>query len=90
MVKSVQNMVGKSTHPLSTEKCSSGTNMELHSTDAYEPQWPMAPKEVTSCGYTVGCLSVVPTPHHFKYGNNSLFKVTLTLIIVDYMMCIGR
>ncbi|XP_053354252.1 leucine-rich repeat-containing protein 7 isoform X12 [Clarias gariepinus] len=53
MVKSVQNMVGKSTHPLSTEKCSSGTNMELHSTDAYEPQWPMAPKEVTSCGYTM-------------------------------------
>ncbi|KAF4079319.1 hypothetical protein AMELA_G00191760 [Ameiurus melas] len=47
MVKSVQNMVGKSTHPLSTDKCSSGTNMELHSTDAYEPKWPMAPKEVT-------------------------------------------
>ncbi|XP_026777399.2 leucine-rich repeat-containing protein 7 isoform X7 [Pangasianodon hypophthalmus] len=47
MVKSVQNMVGKTTHPLSTEKCSSGTNMELHSTDAYEPKWPIAPKEVT-------------------------------------------
>ncbi|XP_058257925.1 leucine-rich repeat-containing protein 7 isoform X8 [Hemibagrus wyckioides] len=47
MVKSVQNMVGKTTHPLSTEKCSSGNNMELHSTDAYEPKWQIAPKEVT-------------------------------------------
>ncbi|TVK90639.1 Leucine-rich repeat-containing protein 7 [Bagarius yarrelli] len=46
MVKSVQNMVGKNPHPLSTENCSSGTNMELHSTDAYEAKWPMAPKEV--------------------------------------------
>ncbi|XP_026869352.1 leucine-rich repeat-containing protein 7 isoform X3 [Electrophorus electricus] len=47
MVKSVQNMVGKTTHPLGTEKCSSGTNMELHSKDKYEPPWPIAPKEVT-------------------------------------------
>ncbi|XP_051568736.1 leucine-rich repeat-containing protein 7-like isoform X17 [Myxocyprinus asiaticus] len=47
MVKSVQNLVGKTTHPLNTEKCSSGTNMELHSQDKYEPKWPMAPKEVT-------------------------------------------
>ncbi|XP_027003131.1 leucine-rich repeat-containing protein 7 isoform X5 [Tachysurus fulvidraco] len=47
MVKSVQNMVGKTTHPLSTEKCSSSNNMELHSTDAYEPKWQIAPKEVT-------------------------------------------
>ncbi|XP_030647352.1 leucine-rich repeat-containing protein 7 [Chanos chanos] len=48
MVKSVQNLVGKSTHPLSTEKCSSGTNMEHHTKDAYEQhtKWPMAPKEV--------------------------------------------
>ncbi|XP_042581856.1 leucine-rich repeat-containing protein 7-like isoform X10 [Cyprinus carpio] len=47
MVKSVQNLVGKTTHPLNTEKCSSGTNMELHSQDKYEPKWPIAPKEVT-------------------------------------------
>ncbi|XP_056114844.1 leucine-rich repeat-containing protein 7 isoform X9 [Rhinichthys klamathensis goyatoka] len=45
MVKSVQNLVGKTTHPLNTEKCSSGTNMELHSQDKYEPKWPIAPKE---------------------------------------------
>ncbi|XP_065096497.1 leucine-rich repeat-containing protein 7 isoform X7 [Paramisgurnus dabryanus] len=45
MVKSVQNLVGKSTHPLNTEKCSSGTNMEHHSQDKYEPKWPIAPKE---------------------------------------------
>ncbi|XP_026069476.1 leucine-rich repeat-containing protein 7-like isoform X7 [Carassius auratus] len=47
MVKSVQNLVGKTTHTLNTEKCSSGTNMELHSQDKYEPKWPIAPKEVT-------------------------------------------
>ncbi|XP_051986006.1 leucine-rich repeat-containing protein 7-like isoform X4 [Xyrauchen texanus] len=47
MVKSVQNLVGKSTHPLNTEKCTSGTNMELHSQDKYEAKWPIAPKEVT-------------------------------------------
>uniref|UniRef100_A0A8C2L026 Leucine rich repeat containing 7 n=1 Tax=Cyprinus carpio TaxID=7962 RepID=A0A8C2L026_CYPCA len=45
MVKSVQNLVGKTTHTLNTEKCSSGTNMELHSQDKYEPKWPIAPKE---------------------------------------------
>ncbi|XP_018582208.1 leucine-rich repeat-containing protein 7 isoform X3 [Scleropages formosus] len=47
MVKSVQNLVGKTSHVLSTEKCSSGTNMEHHSTEKYEPKWPIAPKEVT-------------------------------------------
>ncbi|XP_016135759.1 leucine-rich repeat-containing protein 7-like [Sinocyclocheilus grahami] len=47
MVKSVQNLVGKTTHTLNTEKCSSGTNMDLHSQDKYEPKWPIAPKEVT-------------------------------------------
>ncbi|KAA0712898.1 Leucine-rich repeat-containing protein 7 [Triplophysa tibetana] len=47
MVKSVQNLVGKNTHPLNTEKCSSGTNMELHSQDKYEHKWPIAPKELT-------------------------------------------
>ncbi|TRY77551.1 hypothetical protein DNTS_001962 [Danionella cerebrum] len=47
MVKSVQNLVGKSTHPLNTDKCSSGTNMELHGQDNYEPPWPLPPKEVT-------------------------------------------
>ncbi|XP_057194516.1 leucine-rich repeat-containing protein 7 isoform X6 [Triplophysa rosa] len=47
MVKSVQNLVGKTTHPLNTEKCSSGTNMELHSQDKYEHKWPIAPKELT-------------------------------------------
>uniref|UniRef100_A0A672M0H5 Leucine rich repeat containing 7 n=1 Tax=Sinocyclocheilus grahami TaxID=75366 RepID=A0A672M0H5_SINGR len=46
MVKSVQNLVGKTTHTLNTEKCSSGTNMDLHSQDKYEPKWPIAPKEV--------------------------------------------
>lgn len=46
MVKSVQSLVGKTIHPLNTEKCSSGTNMELHSQDKYEPKWPIAPKEV--------------------------------------------
>uniref|UniRef100_A0A8C9RUG8 Leucine rich repeat containing 7 n=1 Tax=Scleropages formosus TaxID=113540 RepID=A0A8C9RUG8_SCLFO len=46
MVKSVQNLVGKTSHVLSTEKCSSGTNMEHHSTEKYEPKWPIAPKEV--------------------------------------------
>uniref|UniRef100_A0A673KMM0 Leucine-rich repeat-containing protein 7 n=1 Tax=Sinocyclocheilus rhinocerous TaxID=307959 RepID=A0A673KMM0_9TELE len=45
MVKSVQNLVGKTTHTLNTEKCSSGTNMDLHSQDKYEPKWPIAPKE---------------------------------------------
>ncbi|XP_055068761.1 leucine-rich repeat-containing protein 7 isoform X12 [Misgurnus anguillicaudatus] len=45
MVKSVQNLVGKSTHPLNADKCSSGTNMEHHSQDKYEPKWPIAPKE---------------------------------------------
>ncbi|XP_056605903.1 leucine-rich repeat-containing protein 7 isoform X4 [Triplophysa dalaica] len=47
MVKSVQSLVGKTTHPLNTEKCSSGTNMELHSQDKYEHKWPIAPKELT-------------------------------------------
>uniref|UniRef100_A0A8C1L5A0 Leucine rich repeat containing 7 n=1 Tax=Cyprinus carpio TaxID=7962 RepID=A0A8C1L5A0_CYPCA len=47
MVKSVQNLVGKTTHTLNTEKCSSGTNMELHSQDKYEPKWPITSKEVT-------------------------------------------
>uniref|UniRef100_A0AAY4EXW5 Leucine-rich repeat-containing protein 7 n=1 Tax=Denticeps clupeoides TaxID=299321 RepID=A0AAY4EXW5_9TELE len=47
MVKSVQNLVGKAPHPLGTEKISSGTNMELHGKDKYEPKWPIAPKEVT-------------------------------------------
>uniref|UniRef100_A0A8C1L3W6 Leucine-rich repeat-containing protein 7 n=1 Tax=Cyprinus carpio TaxID=7962 RepID=A0A8C1L3W6_CYPCA len=45
MVKSVQNLVGKTTHTLNTEKCSSGTNMELHSQDKYEPKWPITSKE---------------------------------------------
>ncbi|MBN3307318.1 LRRC7 protein, partial [Amia calva] len=47
MVKSVQNLVGKTTHALSTEKCSSGTNMEHHGKDKYEHKWPIATKEVT-------------------------------------------
>uniref|UniRef100_A0A8C1WB14 Leucine-rich repeat-containing protein 7 n=2 Tax=Cyprinus carpio TaxID=7962 RepID=A0A8C1WB14_CYPCA len=47
MVKSVQNLVGKTTHTLNTEKCSSGTNMELHSQDKYEPKWPITSKEMT-------------------------------------------
>uniref|UniRef100_A0A3B3QC61 Leucine rich repeat containing 7 n=1 Tax=Paramormyrops kingsleyae TaxID=1676925 RepID=A0A3B3QC61_9TELE len=47
MVKSVQNLVGKTSHALSTEKCSSGTNMEHHAVDKYEAKWPIAPKEVT-------------------------------------------
>ncbi len=46
MVKSVQSLVGKTIHPLNTEKFSSGTNMEHHSQDNYEPKWPIAPKEV--------------------------------------------
>lgn len=47
MVKSVQNMVGKTTHPLSSSGTnSSGTNMELINKDKYEPKWPIAPKEV--------------------------------------------
>ncbi|KAG9350880.1 hypothetical protein JZ751_024769 [Albula glossodonta] len=46
MVKSVQNLVGKTGHPLSTEKCSSGTNMELPGKEKFEPKWPIAPKEV--------------------------------------------
>ncbi|XP_066522048.1 leucine-rich repeat-containing protein 7 isoform X5 [Hoplias malabaricus] len=47
MVKSVQNMVGK-THPLNSSGTnSSGTNMELINKDKYEPKWPIAPKEVT-------------------------------------------
>uniref|UniRef100_A0AAR2LJ22 PDZ domain-containing protein n=1 Tax=Pygocentrus nattereri TaxID=42514 RepID=A0AAR2LJ22_PYGNA len=46
MVKSVQNMVGKTTHPLSSSGTnSSGTNMELINKDKYEPKWPIAPKE---------------------------------------------
>uniref|UniRef100_A0A9J7X9D0 Leucine-rich repeat-containing protein 7 n=1 Tax=Cyprinus carpio carpio TaxID=630221 RepID=A0A9J7X9D0_CYPCA len=57
MVKSVQNLVGKTTHPLNTEKCSSGTNMELHSQDKYEPKWPIAPKEVMLLHLTLSqCL----------------------------------
>ncbi|XP_064859162.1 leucine-rich repeat-containing protein 7-like isoform X2 [Oncorhynchus nerka] len=44
MVKSVQNMVGKNQHPLSTN-CS-GTNMESRKQEQYEPPWPMPPKEV--------------------------------------------
>ncbi|XP_076134193.1 leucine-rich repeat-containing protein 7 [Alosa pseudoharengus] len=47
MVKSVQNLVGKTPHPLATDKCSSGTNMEHHNADKYDPPWPMPPKEVT-------------------------------------------
>ncbi|XP_055778685.1 leucine-rich repeat-containing protein 7-like isoform X13 [Salvelinus fontinalis] len=43
MVKSVQNMVGKNQHPLSTN-CS-GTNMESRKQEQYEPPWPMPPKE---------------------------------------------
>ncbi|XP_064189428.1 leucine-rich repeat-containing protein 7 isoform X5 [Anguilla rostrata] len=43
MVKSVQNLVGKASH--ATEKCSSGTNMELPGKDKFEPQWPIAAKE---------------------------------------------
>uniref|UniRef100_A0A4W5RK83 Leucine-rich repeat-containing protein 7 n=1 Tax=Hucho hucho TaxID=62062 RepID=A0A4W5RK83_9TELE len=45
MVKSVQNMVGKNQHPISTN-CS-GTNMESRKQEQYEPPWPMPPKEVT-------------------------------------------
>uniref|UniRef100_A0A8C7KK18 Leucine rich repeat containing 7 n=1 Tax=Oncorhynchus kisutch TaxID=8019 RepID=A0A8C7KK18_ONCKI len=44
MVKSVQNMVGKNQHPLSTN-CS-GTNMESRKQEQYEPPWPMPPKEM--------------------------------------------
>ncbi|XP_063057781.1 leucine-rich repeat-containing protein 7 [Engraulis encrasicolus] len=48
MVKSVQSLVGKTPHhPLATDKCSSGTNMEHHNADKYDPPWPMPPKEVT-------------------------------------------
>nr|XP_015212048.1 PREDICTED: leucine-rich repeat-containing protein 7 isoform X3 [Lepisosteus oculatus] len=47
MVKSVQNLVGKTTHALSTEKCTSGTNMDHHGKDKYEPKWPITTKEVT-------------------------------------------
>ncbi|XP_062854114.1 leucine-rich repeat-containing protein 7 isoform X1 [Trichomycterus rosablanca] len=46
MVKSVQNMVGKSVHPLATDKCMPGANMDLHASDSYEPKWPLPPKEV--------------------------------------------
>ncbi|XP_041704926.2 leucine-rich repeat-containing protein 7-like isoform X3 [Coregonus clupeaformis] len=46
MVKSVQNMVGKNQHPLSTGTNSSGTNMESRKQEQYETPWPMPPKEV--------------------------------------------
>ncbi|XP_034149700.1 leucine-rich repeat-containing protein 7 isoform X12 [Esox lucius] len=46
MVKSVQNMVGKNQHPLSTGTNSSGTNMESRKQEQYDPPWPMPPKEV--------------------------------------------
>uniref|UniRef100_A0A3P8Y6P9 Disease resistance R13L4/SHOC-2-like LRR domain-containing protein n=1 Tax=Esox lucius TaxID=8010 RepID=A0A3P8Y6P9_ESOLU len=45
MVKSVQNMVGKNQHPLSTGTNSSGTNMESRKQEQYDPPWPMPPKE---------------------------------------------
>ncbi|XP_046695786.1 leucine-rich repeat-containing protein 7 isoform X15 [Silurus meridionalis] len=70
MVKSVQNMVGKTTHPLSTEKCSSGTNIELHSTDAYEPKWHIAPKEVSE--REVKEFSKPPLPEQGVHMNSAI------------------
>lgn len=69
MVKSVQNLVGKTTHPLNTEKCSSGTNMELHSQDKYEPKWPIAPKEVMLLYLFLSqCLTWVHTSMSLQFG----------------------
>ncbi|XP_058890697.1 leucine-rich repeat-containing protein 7-like isoform X1 [Acipenser ruthenus] len=48
MVKSVQNLVGKTSHALTGDKRDSSTNMELQVKDKYEHKWPISTKEVTS------------------------------------------
>ncbi|MGH0136733.1 UNVERIFIED_CONTAM: hypothetical protein FKN15_076830 [Acipenser sinensis] len=47
MVKSVQNLVGKTSHALTRDKRDSSTNMELQVKDKYEHKWPISTKEVT-------------------------------------------
>uniref|UniRef100_A0A3B4D3U8 Disease resistance R13L4/SHOC-2-like LRR domain-containing protein n=1 Tax=Pygocentrus nattereri TaxID=42514 RepID=A0A3B4D3U8_PYGNA len=71
MVKSVQNMVGKTTHPLSSSGTnSSGTNMELINKDKYEPKWPIAPKEVTD--REVKDFSKPPMPEQAVIRNSAI------------------
>ncbi|XP_007248320.3 leucine-rich repeat-containing protein 7 isoform X4 [Astyanax mexicanus] len=71
MVKSVQNMVGKTTHPLSSSGTnSSGTNMELINKDKYEPKWPIAPKEVTD--REIKDFSKPPMPEQAAIMNSAI------------------
>ncbi|XP_051788465.1 leucine-rich repeat-containing protein 7 isoform X1 [Erpetoichthys calabaricus] len=47
MVKSVQNLVGKTSHGITGgEKCIGSTNLEHHSKEKYEHKWPISAKEV--------------------------------------------
>ncbi|KAG2463746.1 LRRC7 protein, partial [Polypterus senegalus] len=47
MVKSVQNLVGKTSHGITAgEKCIGSTNLEHHSKEKYEHKWPISAKEV--------------------------------------------
>ncbi|MGH0138651.1 UNVERIFIED_CONTAM: hypothetical protein FKN15_044976 [Acipenser sinensis] len=46
MVKSVQNLVGKTSHALTGDKRDSSTNMELQVKDKYEHKWPISTKEI--------------------------------------------
>uniref|UniRef100_H2ZSV2 Leucine rich repeat containing 7 n=1 Tax=Latimeria chalumnae TaxID=7897 RepID=H2ZSV2_LATCH len=47
MVKSVQNLVGKTSHGVSAENSSSSTNTEHRGKEKYEHKWPISAKEVT-------------------------------------------
>lgn len=47
MVKSVQNLVGKTSHGVRPENVAPTVNSEQTVKDKYEHQWPMAPKEIS-------------------------------------------
>ncbi|XP_059583918.1 leucine-rich repeat-containing protein 7 isoform X2 [Alligator mississippiensis] len=47
MVKSVQNMVGKTSHGVRPENSTPTTNPEQSMKEKYEHKWPMAPKEIS-------------------------------------------
>ena len=47
MVKSVQNLVGKTSHGVRPENSAPSANTEQTVKEKYEHKWPMAPKEIS-------------------------------------------
>lgn len=47
MVKSVQNLVGKTSHGVRPENSTPTVNSDQTVKDKYEHKWPMAPKEIS-------------------------------------------